>query len=217
MMLRRLRNMASCFGWSFQCKSHALWPDVVEPSESIRMSVRVENDGLRIGTVYPIFRLSHPYKEKKDVFSSDTNFTDTERYALRVVDIERGKTKEIDCVWQVPSATEPTVYSFGCQIWSVPKLGERSGVSGNVRSHLFHDTGMRPYLEVVPSTKGGLLPRPRVFISYESSIREHVDWVLSLEQELLRNGIDTIIDKKDLVSPTEITFLSSRVSWGAMQ
>jgi hypothetical protein len=40
--------------------------------------------------------------------------------------------------------------------------------------------------------------QPKIFISYSWSTPDHEDWVLSLAQRLVNNGIDVVLDKWDL-------------------
>jgi hypothetical protein len=48
----------------------------------------------------------------------------------------------------------------------------------------------------VPATSE--LPAPKLFISYSWSSQEHQDWVLSLAEQLMNNGIFVVLDKWDL-------------------
>jgi len=51
---------------------------------------------------------------------------------------------------------------------------------------------------------------PTAFISYTWAFEEHQNWVLKFAEELIRNGIDVIIDRYDLQVGEEITQFMER-------
>jgi hypothetical protein len=165
----------------------------------------ITNDGLRIGTVYPIFLLAGPYNRSTILFSSDRDLDETERRALRTVDVSRRHSMRCILRWQVPESLPPSQYYLKCQVWNPLRLYERSDRDARRGMYLFDESDWVPALEVVPPMAEMTRRQPRVFLSYATSSEEHRNWVVDLRNQLIRHGIDAILAETDLHASMEIT------------
>ncbi len=206
-LIESLRNALNCYGWSFRCDRCVAEPSIVRRGEKVRFRIVIRNDGFRIGTVYPILTLTEPYDRGKVVFSTLESIGDTQRRALRVVDIPIFSTKECFVSWQIPADLAPSLYYLKCEIWNAPRAYADVDPIARAWTYRFHETDWIPALEVTPNAPSDASgTNPKAFISYAAFSEAHKEWVVALRNELVRNGIDVILAEIDLRSPMEITF-----------
>src|ERR1700704_3858154 len=98
-LMEALRNVSRCHGWSFRCAHCTVEPAIVRRGDRVRFRIVVRNNGLRLGTVYPIVTLAEPYDRAKVVFSSHEHTDETQQRALRLVDISPWSEKECSIGW----------------------------------------------------------------------------------------------------------------------
>jgi hypothetical protein len=202
-----VRNVSRCQGWSFRCSVCAAVPDTVRRGDHVRFRIAVRNNGLRIGTVYPVITLAETYDRTKVVFSSHAHSNEEQQRALRLVDIPPLGEKECSIDWRVPSDLKPMLYYLKCEVWNPPRLYADADPIASARTYRFHESAWLPALEVTPgSNVKGEAVMPKAFISYAAFSEAHKQWVTALRSQLVRNGIDVVLAETDLRSPMEITF-----------
>jgi hypothetical protein len=206
-LIEAFRNVTRCYGWSFRCARCVAEPSIVRRGERVTIRIVVRNNGLRIGTIYPITTLAEPYDRSRVVFSSHENADAIQQRALRIVDIPPGLTKECSIDWRVPIDLKPSLYYLKCEIWNAPRAYADDDPIAHKRSYRFHESAWFPALEVTPGvhSKDEAI-MPRVFISYAAFSDAHKEWVIALRNELVRHGIDVVLAETDLRSPMEITY-----------
>jgi hypothetical protein len=202
--LGAIRNVIQCYGWSFRCDLCVAEPSVVRPGDSVGFRIVIQNNGLRLGTVYPIVVLAEPYDRTKIVFSSDEHLDSAQQRGLRIVDIPPFQRKQCSMEWKVPSDLKPSLYYLSCEIWNAPRAFADTDRIARAWSYRFNTSNWTAALEVVPrhGTVGGAR---KVFISYAAFSDAHREWVTALRNQLVRSGIDIVLAETDLHSPMEIT------------
>jgi len=194
-MPSRQQNLSRTGEWSFSLLGKlARSRHVVSEGEEITVSGSVKNDGLRLGTVYVQLLVTDSYNHRRVLFDSDKNLPGNERYSLRLVDIDIGKTRRFSCRLVIPAVSSNKHFDLQVKIWNPHFLWKRG----------------KPYCFLASEWYGGFevlksgLTRPRVFVSYSWDSAEHKAWVLQLVEELRKYGIECILDQRDILGGDEL-------------
>lgn len=214
-ILARLRNLVFCDAWSFRTTACEISPPVLRPGDEALVTGAILNDGLRLGTVYLVMLIANPYDHEELILDTHRDLPDEQKRSLRIVDIPRGEQVRFSMSWSVPTGAAPGVYDVSLQLWNPAKLFRSVSPFFRFHYHCFHQTPWRGVIEVVGYAHGATEVganatsregvAPRVFISYSWDSPAHQKWVLDLADELIRHGIDVIVDKRNLYPGEEIT------------
>ncbi len=207
--IRQIWNIVTFRGWSFEIVSCVLSRRIVRPGECIEFLGVVRNDGLRVGTVYPIIEVSSPYNRNSIIFNSDRDCSNTEKTHARLVNVPVGGTAGFSIRWNTESSLPLGIYDFRCSLWSPPKLFQPPNPTpfkGSKR--LLDRTRWAGGIEVVEALTvppfvskdhnedfATISGHPSVFISYSWDSDNHKQWVLKLAEELLRYGVNVMFDR----------------------
>lgn len=195
---RRNKNISECDGWSFSFREESRYVNrwVAVAGDTITISGDIENDGLKLGTVYVRAQITRSHLAPSSYFDGSAIF-DTHRdldlgarSGHRVVDIEVGYRSPWSVYWLIPHGLMPGHFDFQIEIWNPPKLFDTPG------PYLFHRTISFGGFEVLDPMdfSTGL----QCFVSYSHDSLEHLRWVMRLGDELLRHGIISILDNKNV-------------------
>ncbi len=217
--MRWLYNVAFCKGWSFKITNIDLSHSVLQRGDKLSVNYTVYNDGLRGGLAYVIFLIANPYDHNQVVFNSHRDLTKDEKQRLRLTPIKRNESADYSFTWNSPSNLDIGVFDLKVQLWNPAKLFWQKGNFFRFHQHLFYETPWRGVIEVVEPTfvssnkqsmRDKEVERPKVFISYSWESDSHQKWVLDLADELVRFGITTIVDKRNIHPGEEITHFIER-------
>lgn len=210
-MFITIKNWISCRGWSFKLASYSTSTRVAQPGQDILISGKILNVSFRLGTAYVVVRISDPYDHSRVVFNSDRDLDQPFRRSLRIVDIPSFKSERFALIWSIPKDIESSVYDIKIQIWNPPKLFKKH--TKEFHPYLFHETPWTGLLEIVDKPSGKNInqkAKPKVFISYSWFTESHQLWVQEFADELVKNGIEVILDKRSLFPGEEITYFIER-------
>lgn len=195
---RRLRNLYETgWKWSFETRELEQNRNVLAEGDMLHLSGEVKNNGLSNGTPYVRILLADSYQLDKLIFDSHRDLPDNIRHSLRLVRIDRGRSRRFSCSFVIPAGLEHQHIEVRAQIWN-PHL-----LFGGPKPYLFFDTGWHGGFEVV--SKGSISIIPTVFISYSWDSEEHKDWVRELAEELSKYDMNVILDQSHLYGGDETT------------
>ncbi len=206
MRIGLLRNLLFCNRWSFRLLSVKHSRAVARPGATVHVTGIVENDGMRLGSAYVRVRIADPYDHSMVVFDSDEGLEYRKKQSLRIIDLPVGATFRFSVPWRIDASVPEGVYYYRVEIWNIPKLFSDRRCWLRYRNHCFDRSPWTPGIEILH--QGGATPSmkcPKAFISYSWDSTEHQDWVMELADHLLRNGVDVIVDRRDLSPGEEIT------------
>lgn len=213
--MRRVFNILATRGWSFRLGELQVSRSVIRQSDTVMISGVVVNESSRLGTVYMVVLIANPYRHNEPLFNSDRDLNAGERQRLRIVDIPGGQSVRFSTQWTVPNDTEPGVYDIRIQLWNPPKLFRARRWFVRYHHHRYHQSEWKGIIEVMAIQRASeaegearepnVMRSPKVFISYSWDSLEHRTWVLQLADELIRHGMQVIIDKYSLLLGEEIT------------
>ena len=210
-MFRTIKNIVKCDGWSFRLRSYSVSTRVAQPGQDILISGEILNDGLRLGTTYVVVLISDPYDHDRLVFDSDRDLAEPFKRSLRIVDIPRFKSTRFALTWNIPKEIQSSVYDIRIQLWNPPKLFKMN--TEKFYPYLFWDSGWSGLLEIaeqIPLLNANTNKGPKAFISYAWHTDSHQAWVQELADELVKNGIEVVLDKRNLFPGQEITHFIER-------
>lgn len=210
-MFRTIKNWFSCSGWSFNLTSYTVSTRVAEAGQDILISGKIFNDGLRLGTAYVVVLIADPYDHERIVFDSDRDLVKPFKRSLRIVDIPSFRSARFALTWSIPKDIESSVYDIKVQIWNPPKLFKKN--TEQFHPYLFHETSWSGVFEVAENVEHNQevsRSKPKAFISYAWFTEEHQRWVQHLADELVKNGIEVVLDKRNLFPGEEITHFIER-------
>ncbi|MFA5264190.1 MAG: toll/interleukin-1 receptor domain-containing protein [Opitutaceae bacterium] len=192
---------------------------VIRPGESVDVAFEVTNDGLRVGSVYLTLRVASPYSRKTAAFDSHRSLAFNDRQSWRLMDMAPGQKATFLASWQTAKDLAPGAYYFDAAVWNIPTV-MRPGNAPRLRyrDFCFSRLGLIPGIEVVDFTgasspDAGTMPMKKpikAFISYSWDSDSHQEWVLALADELVKNGVHVIMDRRDLLAGEEITLFIER-------
>lgn len=215
MRISQLKNLLFCNGWSFRIASVNHSRAVARPGDTVHIIGVVENDGMRLGSAYICLRIADPYDHSIVPFDSDKDLEYSKKQSLRVIDLSVGATFQFSVPWHIDSDVPEGAYYYRVEVWNIPKLfsGRRRWL--RFRNHCFDRSPWTAGIEILhPADARAPRKRPKAFISYSWDSTEHQDWVMELVDYLMRNGVDVVVDKRDLAPGEEITEFIER---GIMQ
>jgi hypothetical protein len=210
-MFRTIKNWSTCRGWSFKLSSYSISTRVAQPDQDILISGEIFNDSFRLGTAYVVVLIADPYDHSRIVFNSDKDLDQPFKRSLRIVDIPSFKSSRFALTWSIPKDIESSVYDIKIQIWNPPKLFKKN--TKKFRPFLFHETSWSGLLEIADKTtiiQTQENSKPKVFISYAWFTESHQLWVQDFADELVKNGIEVVLDKRSLFAGEEITHFIER-------
>ena len=180
----------STAGWRFGVTDLAVDRRVVQVGESIVLSCLVVNEGKKLGTAYVRFLIADSYRTDDSlVFDSDRDWGENEKRTLRLVDLPVGERRKAACRWKIPAESLLKHFDIKVELWNPHRL------FGGRWPFLFHETGWTGGFEVIAPPKATSL---RAFISYAWDSPAHQRWVREFAEELLKHGVETVFDQKDL-------------------
>lgn len=218
-----MKNVLLNRGWSFTVAELKPSRRVIRPGQ--RMSVRgtIRNDGLRTGTVYPRVQLTDTYDRSLVVYDSHENTSHPERSHARVPDLAAGASREFDLAWMVPMNAQTGICDLSCQLWPPAELYNRILRTRQFeKSHwLFHDLRIEsaveiiemPPLDDVNQSTAKFEPvagHASAFISYSWDSERYAEWVLELAEELVRFGVNVMLDRWHLHPGEEVLHFMER-------
>jgi hypothetical protein len=87
----------------------------------------------------------------------------------------------------------------GSFLFSSHTKKEEENISTSITSDILEVDNNTVTPEIAVNPMHGEVP-PKVFISYACGEEQHQDWVLKLSQDLRENGVDTILDKYEILA-----------------
>jgi len=179
---------------------------VAKPGDIVHIIGVVENDGMRLGSAYICVRIADPYDHSIVAFDSDKNLQYSEKQSLRIIDLPVGESYRFSVPWHIDSKVHEGANYYRVEIWNTPKLFNRRHRRLRFRNYCFDRSLWKAGIEVLHSTNNKITKqRPKAFISYSWDSSEHQEWVMELVDYLMRNGVDVVVDKRDLAPGEEIT------------
>jgi len=197
---RTLKNLLTYKWYSFALKSYSKSQSILKPGEKVRISGTVQNNGLRLGTVYVLVKLADPYDHKNMIFNSDRDFDNTTKQALRLIDITAFGSKDFCCDIPIPKDIKWGVLDIKIEVWTPAKLFNPD-TKDIYFPFPFDEIEWRGYLEIIEPES----MFTKVFVSYSWQSPQHQAWVRELTEELSRHKIETLLDQKDLHPGEEAT------------
>lgn len=206
--LRRAWNIVTFRGWSFDIQSIQASRAVARCGQALSFEGVVRNDGLRVGTVYPIVQLANPYRRAKTLFDSDQDLKYEAKRPMVVSDIAPGCTGSFSIPWTVDPAFPTGFLYLRCQIWSPSRLYDPKSTPPFVASRrLLAQSRWKGGLEIMPAFEGDstttpagnefrpVPDHPSVFITYSWDSDDHKEWVLTLAEALVQRGVNVMLDQ----------------------
>jgi hypothetical protein len=184
---------------------------VAQPGQDILITGKIINDGLRLGTAYVVVLIADPYNHNRIIFDSDRDLEEPFKRSLRIVDIPRLGESSFALTWSIPKQIESGVYDIKVQIWNPPKLFKKK--TKQFHPFLFHETswsGLFEVAEELAPNENQRRAKPKAFISYAWFTEAHQVWVQEFADELVKNGIEVVLDKRNLFPGEEITHFIER-------
>lgn len=198
--LNQIRNLLLYRFWSFDIRNVSSMQMVKYPGDYVRITGTVRNNGFRLGTTYIIIKLIDPYSNNLH-FNTDTDFSDSERQTLRIIDLHKFQEKPFCVDIKLPSDIKPGVLDMSVELWTPAKLWRKKSFWHY--PYLFKKTPRQGNIEIIKPMDSR---DKKVFISYSWDSPLHKNWVQELTQELSKHNIDIIIDQKDLSPGKEATY-----------
>ena len=162
------------------------WPghEVVYPGETLHLNANVKNISAKAGTIYARFLVANSYQLEPPLFDSDKNLPDSNRHALRIVDIAPDEIRSAVCSYQLPIGMPRGHFDIRLEVWNPHLL-----FSGPYKAK-YADSGWVGGFEVIARP----VVEPKVFISYAQSPEPHKNWVRQFDDELRKYNINAITD-----------------------
>lgn len=222
-MYRQFKNILLNRGWSFAVTALTPSRRVIRPGQVISVRGTVQNNGLRAGTAYPRVRLVDTYDSNVIAFDSHENAEQAERSHARVVDLPPRASRSFDITCVLPVACRPGMYDLTCQLWPPAELYNHALKSRQFEmSHwLFDETQIQSAIEIVDdpigrrgqmgaTAFGPVSGHASVFVSYSWDNQHHAEWVLALSEELVRFGVNVMLDRWHLHPGEEVLHFMER-------
>jgi len=207
--LRRLKNLIFCRSWSFYISSIEHSRAVARQGDTVYINGIVCNDGIRLGSAYIVVKIADPYNYSRIAFDSHRDLEFKRRQALRVIDLNVGDVFRFSVPWIIDTNILEGVYYYRAELWNIPRLFRKEPRLSRFWNYCFDRTPWTPAVEIISPKSEELTDnkrkRPKAFISYSWDSADHQNWVMQLADHLLRNGIDIVVDKRDLAPGEEIT------------
>jgi hypothetical protein len=174
--------------WEFEATKLDVDWRVAQVGDYIGLTAKVLNCGADVGSVYLRFLIASSYDLANPIFDSHKDLPPGSRQALKLVDIQPGKTVEAVCRWKLPALTAHKHFDIRVEVWN-PHL-----LFAGPWLFQFHELGWNGGFHVVDR----IPVVNKVFISYSWDSDGHKLWVRRLVEELRLHGIEPMLDQKDL-------------------